>query len=365
VARPVLISCATDGNAVGATALSPFTSLAGEPGAHGASPRTSAELAGLSSLFQHERAELGRKETELREREQRMELERIRAEADARAKALETRLSELRETLAKPASALDLPSLITGVLTAATPIIGAFLASSAEDRKAQVELERTRQEREREERVAASKRPLIDPQILEIMDRQAKRAEEQSTQFSMFLKAQAETGRANMESQSVAQRTMLQTIADVAQLQLKTTSGDDSPGIDWGKVISGVAAGLGALAQQAKGQSPGPGQGGTGQSLGQPSSLPVGQSPAASLPEVPESEALTAIEDRVRRKEPPTEIIVELKKVLAEDQAAQAEVKAMGSVLEVFEDRLGDFAEDKANSKYLDALAEAFAEAKL
>ena len=360
---PVLISCATDGNAVGATALSPFTSLAGEPGAHGTSPRTTAELAGLSSLFQHERAELGRKETELREREQRMELERIRAEADARAKALETRLSELRETLAKPASALDLPSLITGVLTAATPIIGAFLASSAEDRKAQVELERARQEREREERVAASKRPLIDPQILEIMDRQAKRAEEQSTQFSMFLKAQAEAGRANMESQSVAQRTMLQTIADVAQLQLKTTSGDDSPGIDWGKVISGVAAGLGALAQQARGQSPGPGQATGATPLGQPAGLPAGQSPAA--PDVPESEALTKIEDRVRRKEPPTEIIVELKKVLAEDQAAQAEVKAMGSVLEVFEDRLGDFAEDKANSKYLDALAEAFAEAKL
>ena len=363
---PVLISSSGDG--AGAVAMSPFTNMAGEPWS-GTAPRMQADVSGLSSLFQSQQAEIGRKEHDLQERERRLELEHLRAEADARAKALESRLQDLVNLSSKP-SGPDLPTLVTSLLGAAAPIVSALLANSAEGRKAELELERARlereeksREREREDRKAQALRPLIDPQILEIMDRQAKRAEEQSTQFSGFLKAQAEASRANMESQSVAQRTMLQTIADVAQLQLKTTSGQDDPGIDWAKVISGVAAGLGAYAQAKAGPGSGPG---TGSSLGQPGSLPAGQpSPAAPLPDVPESEALTKVEERIRKKDPPDQVIADLKKVLAEDETAQAEVKAMGSVLEVFEDRLSDFAEDKANAKYLDALAEALAGANL
>jgi hypothetical protein len=353
---PVLLSCAADSpNGAGATALSPFT-LAGEPWNGATGPRIQGDTTGLSSLFQSQQAEIGRKEHDLAERERRLELERIRAESDARAKVLEQRLADLVALSAKPVAVppgIDLPSLVTGLLGAAAPIITAVLSSSAETRRAQVEIERTRMEREREDRKAQAGRPLIDPQILEIMDRQAKRAEEQAAQFSLFLKAQAESARSNAESQSVAQRTMLQTIADVAQLQLKTTSAQDDPGIDWGKVVQGVAAGLGAFAAQKAG--PGPGQAGAMTSMGQSPGLPAGQSTATPLPEIPESDALNAVEDRVRAKDPPDQIIEDLKKAV-EDPEAKKEIAALGGLQAVFEDRLDDFGSDKKNEKYMEAL---------
>src|SRR3972149_90378 len=184
---PVLLSSAAD-NGAGATALSSFT-LAGEPWNGATGPRIQGDTTGLSSLFQTQQAELGRKEHDLADRER--------------------RLADLVALSAKPAAPLpgiDIPGLVTGLLGAATPIIAALLSSSTEARKSQ----RPRLEREREDRKAQAARPLIDPQILEIMDRQAKRAEEQAAQFSLFLKAQAESARSNAESQSMAQRTMLQ-----------------------------------------------------------------------------------------------------------------------------------------------------------
>jgi hypothetical protein len=353
---PVLLSSSADQpNGAGATALSPFT-LAGEPWTGATGPRIPGDTTGLSSLFQSQQAEIGRKEHDLAERERRLEFERIRAESDARAKVLETRLADLVALSAKPqppVPGIDLPSLVTGLLGAAAPIITAVLSSSAETRRAQVEIERTRMEREREDRKAQASRPLIDPQILEIMDRQAKRAEEQAAQFSLFLKAQAESARSNAESQSMAQRTMLQTIADVAQLQLKTTSGQDDPGIDWGKVVQGVAAGLGAFAQQKAG--PGPGQAGAMTSMGQSPGLPAGQPAAAPLPEIPESEALNAVEDRIRAKDPPDQIVLDLKKAVT-DPVAVKEIAALGGLQAVFEDRLDDFGSDKKNEKYMEAL---------
>ena len=287
-------------------------------------------------------------------------MDRLRAESEARSKVLEQRLADLVALSAKPAAPLpgiDIPGLVTGLLGAATPIIAALLSSSTEARKSQMEIERTRLEREREDRKAQAARPLIDPQILEIMDRQAKRAEEQAAQFSLFLKAQAESARSNAESQSMAQRTMLQTIADVAQLQLKTTSGGDDAGIDWGKVISGVAAGLGAFAD-AKARGPGSGQTGATTPLGQSPGLPAGQPAATPLPEVPESDALNAVEDRIRAKDPPDQIVEDLKKAI-EDVDAKKEIAALGGLQAVFEDRLDDFGQDKANEKYMEALISA------
>jgi len=355
---PVLLSSAAD-NGAGATALSSFT-LAGEPWNGATGPRIQGDTTGLSSLFQTQQAELGRKEHDLADRERRLEMDRLRAESEARSKILEQRLADLVALSAKPAAPLpgiDIPGLVTGLLGAATPIIAALLSSSTEARKSQMEIERTRLEREREDRKAQAARPLIDPQILEIMDRQAKRAEEQAAQFSLFLKAQAESARSNAESQSMAQRTMLQTIADVAQLQLKTTQGSDDTGIDWGKVISGVAAGLGAFAD-AKARGPGSGQTGATTPLGQSPGLPAGQPAATPLPEVPESDALNAVEDRIRAKDPPDQIVEDLKKAI-EDVDAKKEIAALGGLQAVFEDRLDDFGQDKANEKYMEALISA------
>ena len=348
---PVLISSAADMAPAGAVAMSTFT-LAGEPGANGTAPRTLADAAGLSSLFANERAELTRKEEDLREKERRAEVEAIRRESKENADRLERRITDLLGAQ-KPAPAFDLEKLVIGLLTAAAPILKVMQESSAETRRAQIELEKARLEREErdrtreaEDRKALAGRPLVDPQILTLMENQQKRAEEQVSQISAILKVNAEAGRANMEAQSVAQRTMLQTIADVAQLQLKTQGGGESEGIDWGKVIQGVASGLAAFAQ-AKGAAPVAGAPVTTQAL--PQAAPQ------NLPEVPESALLNAVEDRIRKKDPPDQIMADLKKAV-EDPSAKAEIDAEGGLLNVFEARLGDFAEDKGNEKYMAAL---------
>src|SRR3989304_5004411 len=70
---PVLLSSAAD-NGAGATALSSFT-LAGEPWNGATGPRIKGDTTGLSSLFQTQQAELGRKEHDLADRERRLEMD--------------------------------------------------------------------------------------------------------------------------------------------------------------------------------------------------------------------------------------------------------------------------------------------------
>src|SRR3972149_204830 len=117
---PVLLSSAAD-NGAGATALSSFT-LAGEPWNGATGPRIQGDTTGLSSLFQTQQAELGRKEHDLADRERRLEMDRLRAESEARSKILEQRLADLVALSAKPAAPLpgiDIPGLVTGLLGAA------------------------------------------------------------------------------------------------------------------------------------------------------------------------------------------------------------------------------------------------------
>ena len=75
------------------------------------------------------------------------------------------------------------------------------------------------------------------------------------------------------------------------------------------------------------------------------------------MPEVDPSPELDRIEDRVRAKEPPAELVSDLKKAL-ETPASKAEVAAEGGLLEVFEARLGDFAGQPLNQPYMGALIE-------
>lgn len=373
---PVLLSSAAGSNGfpgggAGATATSPFT-LVGEPSSLGIAPRTHADVVGLSNLFSAEKADLSRREEELREKERRAEVDVIRRESDARAKGLEQRLADLTLLLSKPPPPvalppppppLDIPGLLTALGAIAGPIVAAVVSAGAEARKVQAELEKTRLEREekmhlaeREERKLAASKPLLDPQILEIMDRQSKRSDETNAQFSRFLEAQAASTRANVEAQAVAQRTMLQTIAEVAQIQLKVgQGGEEPPGIDWMKVVQGVAGAFGAFAASKAGQGPGAAPtGALGTPPGQLAAAPP-PAPEVPLPDVPASPLLDAIEDRVRKKDPPDQVMIDVKAALL-DPGVKAEVEAEGGLLGVFEARLGDFAEDPSNAKYVEAL---------
>lgn len=378
---PLLVSVTMpSGN--GAVATGPQYSLAGEPSPFGNPPRTGAE-GGLSGLFdevRREKDDVKRREADLLERERKAEMDALRREAKASTEALERRFSEMLSAFKPPPPlppppGLDISALLSGIASIAVPVLAAIQTSSSERAKLAMEEARAREardredrEREREARKAereesarafaelreSMKRPLVDPQIMEMMATQSKRADEQFTQFSTFLRAQSESARQNLEGQAMAQRSMLQTITDIAQLQLKLAPGEEKEGIDWGKVVQGALAGLAAMKGGPMPGAPAP--------VGAPA-LP-GAQPPPNAPEVPESEKLNAVEAKIRAKAPPDEVIADLKLAL-EDPGAKAEVAAEGGLPGVLEARLSDFVDDKANEAYVQAFVGALQKAGL
>ena len=371
---PTLIDAPVATNGVGAVATSPFHTLAGES-SNGVPPRLVAE-GGLSGLFDASRRmddEYRRREVELAERERRMEAERAKADLDAlrraneearrvgedRIRALEAKL----EQAAKPAGP-GVGEIISGLLTAVAPLAAAWFAASGEDRKRQIEMERARLDADlRRAEEAAKPKPLVDPQIMEMLGRQAQRAEESAKQFGELMRAQAESSRLNLESQGVAQRSMLQTIAQVMEIQAKV--GDvKTPGVDWGKVIPGALQGLAALARA---------QGAPGQP-GQPGAVMVANpqltagpqlaaAPANVIPIVPAA-SLNKVEELVKAKAPPSEVMEHLKAALA-DPEGKKEIEARGGLMGVFDARLGEWAQVESNGAYAEALVKALTEEKL
>jgi hypothetical protein len=385
---PSLIEAVT-GNGAGAVAygmqhIDP--SQVGAPGPYNSTPapRTLDE-AGLRSLFSSQTEDLRRREREIEEKAHRVELEGVRRAADEQAKRLEAQLNDLKAIVAKPAlppppppPGPDVGQIVSGILAAAAPIITVFWQTSSAEKaaraaaeearhRAEAEDRRARAIAEAEDRRAASVRPLVPPEILALLQTGAERGEKQAAEFGSLMKAQAESARINMESQAVAQRTMLQTIADIAQLQLKTGEGE-APGIDWGKVVGGALQALTMMKGQMGAQ---PGQPPAGQPISTPQlagavngATPNGAA-APPPPDVPESPILDKLEDRIRAKGSPPEIVDDLKKALS-DAGVQAEIAGTEGGLEgVFSERLSDFAEDKANEIYMGSLVAALEKAGL
>jgi len=372
---PTLIDAPVAANGVGAVATSPFHTLAGES-SNGVPPRSVAE-GGLSGLFDASRRiddEYRRRDAELAERERRMETERAKADLDAlrrsneearragedRIRALETRLERAAET-AKPAGP-GVGEIISGLLTAAAPLVAAWFSASGEDRKRQIEMERARLDADlRRAEEAAKPKPLVDPQIMEMLGRQAQRAEESAKQFGELMRAQAESSRLNLESQGVAQRSMLQTIAQVMEIQSKVGE-PKNPGVDWGKVIPGALQGLAAMARA---------QGAPGQPQGQPgapgapmvANPQLAAAPANVIPIIPAA-SLEVVEKLVKAKAPPSEVMEKLK-IALEDPEGKKEIEARGGLMGVFDARLGEWAQAEANGAYAEALVKALQEEKL
>ncbi len=369
---PTLIDAPVATTGVGAIATSPFHTLAGES-SNGVPPRSVAE-GGLSGLFDASRRmddEYRRREVELAERERRMEAERAKADLDAlrraneearrageeRIRALEARLERAAEVKpAGPGIAEVLPAILGGL----APLFAAWFSASGEDRKRQIEMERARLDADlRRAEEAAKPKPLVDPQIMEMLGRQAQRAEESAKQFGELMRAQAESSRLNLESQGVAQRSMLQTIAQVMEIQAKV--GDTkAPGVDWGKVIPGALQGLAAMAR-AQG-APGQPQGQPGQPM-VPNQQIAAPPPANVVPIIP-APSINAVETLVKAKAPPSEVMEKLK-IALEDPEGKKEIEARGGLMGVFDARLGEWAQAEANGAYAEALVKELQKEKL
>jgi hypothetical protein len=356
--------------ALGGTGFDGFSGMVPGPYASTMSPRSTQD-AGLGNLFaanEREREELKRERQDIDEKTRKADLEGVKRAADERAQRLEAQITDLKGLIAGIANAKppppppgpDIGAIVSGLIASLSPIALAILQSQAATRQAQLVAEQVRQDRDAKFAETSRARPLIDPQILEMMNSQAKRAEEQVTQFANLMRVQAESAKLNLESQAVAQRSMIQTIADVAQMQLKTGEPEDH-GVDWGKVVGGILSGLAMLKQGPGGGVPGGVSGvpgGSGPLAGTNGSIPGASAPippAQPLPDIEPAPQLDKIEDRIRAKDPPDQVIEDLKKILGE-QEVKNEIAAEGGLPAVFEARLGDFAENALNKTYMDAL---------
>ncbi len=356
----------------GAMAIGSQTlNLAGDPQLSGVPPRSDA-AAGVAGLFDGQRAmneEVRRREAELAEERRKLESERHKNEMEAIRRSGEEarRASEdrLRALEARLAAGPDLIGIMTSLAGLLAPVITAWVGSSAADRQRQIELEKARLEAEmRRTEEAAKPKPLVDPQLLEILNGQSKRAEDTARQFGELMKAQADAARLNMEGQGVAQRSMFQTIAQMMELQAKVGEPPEAPGIDWGKVGLGLLQGLAAM--QARQGGPGAPQapGGPQPALNgaSPSGAPTQAAPEA--PPIVPSEAFNVVEKLIKQKAPPSEVIDQLKIAMV-DEAAKKEIEASGGLMGVFDERLATWSEDDANGPYLAALQKELIESKI
>ena len=305
----------------------------------------SGEVGALRAELAREQAERKRIEREKLEAEHAREVDRVRKEADERVSKLEAQIAQLA---ARPPERTgpNLAEILTPIAGIVGPVVTAIFSGMAEDRKARLDLERVRLERE----AAKADKPLFPPELLAILQGAAERNEKQAEQFSSLMRAQAESARITAEGQAVTSRTMLQTIADVMQLQLKSSG--EPAGIDWGQIIGGGLQAVAALAQsrQPTGAAP------------QPAMIPTPGLPAAPpavmpapRPPVSPSPALDALQQKVFAKAPPTVIVEDLKRALALPDV-RAEIQARGGLIETFEARLGVFAAQPQNQKYMAAL---------
>jgi hypothetical protein len=251
---------------------------------------------------------------------------------------------------------------VTGILGAVGPLVTAWFSSSSAERQERLALEKVRLDAElRRSEEAAKPKPLVDPAIMEMLGASARRAEESAKQFADLMRAQAEGSRINLESQGVAQRSMLQTIAQVMEIQAKV--GDvKTPGIDWGKAVPAAIQGLAMLAKAQGSPVAGAGAAPEG-TLKLPSRIPArgGLSPR---PADPPLRGPGRVERLVKSKSPPSEVVEKLKKAF-EDPAAQKEIEASGGPMGVFERRLGEWSQADANGIYAMALVKELREAKI
>jgi hypothetical protein len=360
----------------GAMAIGSQTlTLAGDPQLSGVPPRSDA-AAGVAGLFDGQRAmneEVRRREAELTEERRKLESERHKNEMDAirrsneeARRASEDRLRALEARLSEPKQSIDLVGIMTGVAGLLAPVITAWVSSSAADRQRQIELEKARLDAEmRRAEEAGKPKPLVDPQLLEILNGQSKRAEDTARQFGELMKAQADAARLNMEGQGVAQRSMFQTIAQMMELQAKVGEPPEAPGIDWAKVGMGLLQGLAAMQARAQGAPGAPQAPGGIPGSSQPALN--GMAPPQAAPEAPPivpSEAFNVVEKMIRQKTPPSEVIDQLKLAMA-DEEAKKEIEASGGILGVFDERLAAWSEHEENGPYLAALQKALIESKI
>lgn len=295
--------------------------------------------AGLpDAALAHVADDLKRRELALAEREHRAELAAIERRHAEDLKRLEARLGELAVARAQPIVPAE------SMLTQLQPLLMKFIEEQAQTRREQAKLEEERRAREeafRREEAAArredAKRPLIDPQVLALLDKAQANATEQGKHFNGLL-----------EAQMTASRSMLQTVATIMEMNLNPKPADD--GFDIGKAIREAAAGAMAFfASKAPAGAPGvtvPQLAGapTNGTNGAQAPAPAAPAGVTTPPEPPinASPLLDMIEQRIRKTEPAPEVakaIVEAFK----DPHAVAEIQAYGSLIECFNDRLGDF----------------------
>lgn len=282
-------------------------------------PATSSPLPDIFAETERRRADAERAERRAEEAERRR-----------REELREERLMKVLELSRQPPPALpaptpgpDLMTIIGSVIGAVTPLAKLLLDNQ------QKAAERSEVLRKEEAEHARA-----------VLERQSKSAEEQTKQFLSMFEVQAKSAAANIELQSTMQRAMAQQFASLTELRMAGAPEDD---FSWKELLKAGIAGLATAAQQRpqpQAQGPGP-------------AVVQQQIPAPAPVEIPESEAMNRVEERIRaRQENLEQIAAEFLNAVTSDEDAKREIQAAGGLQQMVTERMNDFLTDAANQEY-------------
>lgn len=338
-------------------------------------------------------AELARRERALDEKRHAAEVEALRREAEASAKRAEERLRDMEARIAaaaqaKPAgpSTVEIVTALGGVLL---PVFQSMMQQSHEVRLAMLQSEQKRVEAEAARAAAERGRPLVPPELLDIVKASRAEAADQAKSLSAIYEAQAQMNRVSQEAQATMTRMTLQSMTTVLDLAGRGGEPQEEP---WVKVATEGLRAVSSLveANAAKNRvprlppkpvagpkpppakPPPPARGNPKAARPVPPPPPPAPSPLTQPADAPPPDVapqrqvagppvtIDDVERMMRSEDPPATVAAEFFRAIETDEASQAELQEAGGIVEVFEGRF-DAAWITAHGAYTQEVADALA----
>lgn len=198
-------------------------------------------------------AELSRRERALDDKRHQAEIDALRRENEAAQRRAEEKLRDMEAKIgqAQARPGPDVIAIVTALGSVLAPVIVKVMENSAEEKKRLLEVETRRLELEAARAAAEKGRPLIPPEIMDLVKSMKAEAADQARSLSSVFDAQAQLSRQSQESQATMMRTMLQTVSTAIDLGLGNRGGE-APEEPWVKVLTEGMRSLGALAEASK-----------------------------------------------------------------------------------------------------------------
>ncbi len=333
---------------------------------------------------------LAQREREVEDKRHKMEIDGQRREHEAAMRRMEERFADMKAIVERAAHApppprTDFAPILQVVVPAVASIVSTLLAQGQAQRDALLKIEEAR-----------SSKPLIPPELLEMVRSQRNDVSDQMKAMGAIHEAHAAASRATLEAQSEANRANMESLAALSRMTVNSATmlmemagrSGEAPEEPWVAALREGARALAALAQSSirarvppRGAAPAPGRlpaAGNGRAPAStppptppPSTPPAGEPVPGRAPPPPENPTtavagvgdvgpaatLDAVEDLMRTQASPVEVVNLLFRGIQTNPEVGKEIQESGGIENVVEDRLGvDWLDD--HPLYMKGVAE-------